>query len=212
MRAVTIAYGTSASALEPGARGHHPGQRLLDQVVDEVRVPDPGGDDAPDQRYEREDRVVSLVFYGVCSGHGPPGSGGNGQVWPVSPHDASHLAAPRPPVQRVGRRNMHSSRLPMTHLTSSRHVCRLASDPCRPRFLDVSVRTTAAGARGKQAGIIVHRTQEVRNARARFLKALVPPHAQIQPGAPGRSGWPRSASALPSSPGRSRGSCGPCRG
>jgi len=47
--------------LQPGPGAHDPGQRLLDQIVDEVCVPQPGSDDAADHRQQVEDRLVLLA-------------------------------------------------------------------------------------------------------------------------------------------------------
>jgi hypothetical protein len=44
--------------VQPPADGDHPGQRLLDQVVDRVRVPDPCPDDPAQQRLQLQDVLV----------------------------------------------------------------------------------------------------------------------------------------------------------
>lgn len=45
-------------ALDPRARGHDAGQGLLDDVLAGGGVADPGGDHAPDDRHEVQDRVL----------------------------------------------------------------------------------------------------------------------------------------------------------
>ena len=49
-------------ALDPAACRHHPDERLLHEILGDVRVADPGAHYSADQRQEVEDRVFDLGF------------------------------------------------------------------------------------------------------------------------------------------------------
>ena len=54
---------------DPASGRQHPGQRLLDQVVDQVRVADPSRHDAADQRDELQDRLLTQLVGRANTAH-----------------------------------------------------------------------------------------------------------------------------------------------
>ena len=58
LRAVTTAYGTSASRSIRELRGHHPGHSLLHEIVDGRSIGNARGDHSADHRNQGQDRAV----------------------------------------------------------------------------------------------------------------------------------------------------------